>query len=292
MAQVSLTGLRAFVMVGKTGSVRRAAEAMNVDHASVSRHIRQLEARLGVSLFHHQGRRIVLSEAGARYLRKTALAFDLIEDATREIAAGSRRDLELHATPGFAHRILLPNMPSLQELLPGWTITLLTSETTPTQNSGAIRIEIAFRDGPGSEPGRICELMAQPRLFPAVSPRLRPEWLSVRTVEELCALPVITADADGLWGVWLRRAGADPAMQVRGPNMPNTHIMMEAAAFGQGVALVNEVIARKAIADGEIAEILDTDIRFHGYYISGPARGWDETPVADVRRWMHALIAA
>lgn len=291
MMPVSLTALRAFVAVGKLGSVRGAAEELNVDHASISRHIRQLEARLGVALFSHEGRRIVLTDLGARYLRKINLAFDLIEEATQEIAAGTRRDLELHVTPGFAHRILLPNIPSLQELLPEWNITLLTSEKTPTQNSGAIRIEIAFLDGPGNEAGRTYELLAQPRLFPAVSPKLRPEWLSVKVVEDLFDLPVITADADGLWGVWLRMAGAEPLAAVRGPNMPNTHIMMEAATFGQGVALVNEVIARKAIADGEIAEILNTNIRFHGYYISGPTQRWEMTPVADVRRWVRKLIA-
>ncbi|SFJ56191.1 hypothetical protein SAMN03080618_03320 [Aquamicrobium aerolatum DSM 21857] len=76
------------------------------------------------------------------------------------------------------------------------------------------------------------ELLAQPRLFPAVSPKLRPEWLSVKVVEDLFELPVITADADGLWGVWLRMAGAEPLVPMRGPNMPNTHIMMEAATFG------------------------------------------------------------
>jgi LysR family glycine cleavage system transcriptional activator len=125
-----------------------------------------------------------------------------------------------------------------------------------------------------------------------VSPKLRPEWLAVKTVEDLIELPVITADADGLWGVWLRMAGVEPSLSVRGPNMPNTHIMMEAATYGQGVALVNDVIARKAIADGEIAEILETNIRFHGYYISGPMQKWDLTPVVDVRQWLHELIAA
>ncbi len=65
----SLVALRAFVVVGNTESVRRAGQELNVDHASVSRHIKALEERLGITLFRHDGRRMVLTEEGQRFHR-------------------------------------------------------------------------------------------------------------------------------------------------------------------------------------------------------------------------------
>ena len=288
---ISLTGLRAFVMVGKLGSVRKAAGAMNVDHASVSRQIRQLEDRLGVSLFNHEGRRLALTDVGSRYLRKLKPAFDLIEEATEDVSAGNRLQLELYMPPGFAHRVALPNLPSLQQMLPQWNVFLHTRELIPNQRSGSVEVEIFFSDRPSRGSEREHELLVQPRVFPVASPRLRPDWFSVTRVEDLCNFPLIAPDVDGLWGLWFRLAGVEPSSVLSGPNMPNTHIMMEAAALGQGVALVNETIARDAISNGEIAELLNTDVRLHCYFLAAPARKWNQVPVVNVRRWIQDLIS-
>ena len=86
----SLVALRAFVVVGNTGSVRRAGLEMNVDHSSISRHIKALEERLGIVLFRHEGRQMILTEEGERYHRKIRRAFDLMTEATAELSWSQR----------------------------------------------------------------------------------------------------------------------------------------------------------------------------------------------------------
>ncbi|MBK6491325.1 MAG: LysR family transcriptional regulator [Sphingomonadales bacterium] len=45
-----MAALRAFEAVGRLGGVRRAAKELSIDHAVVSRHVRSLEAWVGIPL--------------------------------------------------------------------------------------------------------------------------------------------------------------------------------------------------------------------------------------------------
>ena len=65
----SIPELRAFVLCARLGSASRAAEALNLTQSAVSRAIRTLEDRLGVTLFHRIRQRMVLSDAGRAMLR-------------------------------------------------------------------------------------------------------------------------------------------------------------------------------------------------------------------------------
>lgn len=56
--------LREFLAVAHAGSIRRAAERLNIAPSAISRKIAEAEARLGVALFDRSPRGVVLTEAG------------------------------------------------------------------------------------------------------------------------------------------------------------------------------------------------------------------------------------
>jgi len=64
MADLNYNHLRYFQAVAHAGNLTRAAQQLNVSQSAVSTQIRQLEARLGQSLFERRGRSLVLTEAG------------------------------------------------------------------------------------------------------------------------------------------------------------------------------------------------------------------------------------
>lgn len=60
----SLRAVKSFVAAAKYLNFTRAAEALCVTQAAISRQIRELEASLGVVLFKRTGRAVELTEAG------------------------------------------------------------------------------------------------------------------------------------------------------------------------------------------------------------------------------------
>ncbi|WP_265519776.1 LysR family transcriptional regulator [Nitratireductor luteus] len=64
MAELNFHHLRYFHTVAHEGNLTRAAQRLNVSQSAVSSQIRQLEERLGQSLFERRGRTLVLTEAG------------------------------------------------------------------------------------------------------------------------------------------------------------------------------------------------------------------------------------
>src|SRR5690606_3950773 len=61
-----LNALRAFEVAARNGSIRQAADELNVTHGAVSRQIRVLEEHLSVAVFHKEGRGVKLTAAGSR----------------------------------------------------------------------------------------------------------------------------------------------------------------------------------------------------------------------------------
>lgn len=78
---MELRQLQTFRLVAQTLSFTRAADALNYAQSSVSAQIQELEAELGVMLFERLGRRVSLTNAGARLLYYTEKLLMLAEEA-------------------------------------------------------------------------------------------------------------------------------------------------------------------------------------------------------------------
>lgn len=104
--------LKAFHTVARLENFSRAAEELYTSQPNVSKHVRQLETELGVSLFHRLGGSIELTDAGRIVYRYAQQVFDLTTEMQRALAEleglerGSLR-LGASSTPGL---YLLPEM--------------------------------------------------------------------------------------------------------------------------------------------------------------------------------------
>ncbi|GIK38957.1 MAG: LysR family transcriptional regulator [Chloroflexota bacterium] len=104
--------LKVFYLVARLESFSRAAEELYTSQPNVSKHVHQLEAELGVSLFHRLGGSIELTEAGRAVYRYAQQVFDQTVELQRtlaELEGLTRGYLRLGAssTPGL---YLLPEM--------------------------------------------------------------------------------------------------------------------------------------------------------------------------------------
>lgn len=81
----SLRAVRSFVAAAKYQSFTRAAEALCVTQAAISRQIRELESSLGVPLFKRTGRTVELTEAGSIFYDAAYLSFINIAQAAQRL---------------------------------------------------------------------------------------------------------------------------------------------------------------------------------------------------------------
>lgn len=109
---MELRHLRYFVTVAEELHFGRAAERLHMTQQPLSQQIRQLEAELGVSLFHRTKRRVQLTEPGKAFLveaRQILLKADQAVEVARLVARGESGRLKVGFS-GFATYSVLPKV--------------------------------------------------------------------------------------------------------------------------------------------------------------------------------------
>ena len=143
---IDWTLLRSFLAVVETGSLSAAAERLGLTQPTVGRHVRELDASLGLSLF----RRL------PRGLEPTAAALDLVDDARRmaeaadalERKAGGKDDrlagpVRLAASRVVATHLLPAVVTAIRRAEPAIDIEIVASDET--QNLLRRDADIALR---------------------------------------------------------------------------------------------------------------------------------------------------
>ena len=92
---LSLKWLELFQICARKGSLQAAAKETGLTISTVSHHIRSLEDHLGVELFNHARRPMVLTPKGNVFLRNIDSALLMIRKAKAEASAGSLAEASL-----------------------------------------------------------------------------------------------------------------------------------------------------------------------------------------------------
>src|SRR5436305_8139053 len=88
-SDVTLERMRSFVRVAERGSLSAVARELGIGQSSVTRHLRELEAAVGVPLLSRTTRRVTLTEEGTGYYANCIQILRLVEQAVDE-ARGAR----------------------------------------------------------------------------------------------------------------------------------------------------------------------------------------------------------
>lgn len=82
---MDLKQLKTFILVAETGSLSKASDRLRLAQPSLSRHIRMLEATVGVPLFARTGRGMQLTEGGQLLLRRVTGIVHQLESSLDEV---------------------------------------------------------------------------------------------------------------------------------------------------------------------------------------------------------------
>lgn len=251
-----LNALRAFEVAARHNSFTGAAEELRVSHAAISRHVRALEARLGVALFHRAKRGVELTAAGARYLQAVSAAFDAIAEATETVAGPDQAQIRVNVHPAFGARWLIRRLDRFREAHPDYEVVL---DATPQLiDLARDEADLCIRNGAGAWPGTVCDLLVRSRLYPVGAPGLLHESRGTVAPVDLRDFPILLDECDGsTWRRWFAAAGIVDADIGRGRRILETGLAIDAAIAGQGIALVDDFLVADDLAAGRLVKLSD-----------------------------------
>ncbi|HEY8596133.1 MAG TPA: LysR substrate-binding domain-containing protein [Devosiaceae bacterium] len=283
-----LNTLRAFEAVGRTGSMRKAADDIGVSHPVVSRHIANLEAWIGRRLVEAGPRGVQLTPAGASLHAAVSQSFRSLADATMQLKAPSGgQSLRIWCMPGLATRWLAPRLGEIRRILPDVDINLRAVD--PELMSASVDADLVIGFGDLSALPRNATPLLTPRMFPVASP----EWLArngrPQTLEQLAGASLIHEESYAQWTAWLAAAGLRIRRPLSGPRLGDASLGFDAALAGQGIALTTRLMVAQEIDTGRLEELFQTDIRLGGYYVA-QLRSDDNGRISRFRDWLVSAL--
>jgi len=292
--------IRAFVAVGQYGGIRRAAEALGISHAIVSRHLSSLEQRFGQLLLDRSSGR--LTDAGNRYHAKLLGAVSDMEAASDELSARREKGLSIWCSAGFALHWLAKRLNDFTSSGTRPVVDLRSTDNEPALERGEADGDIRYLHdsipAPVARGLRMLEL-ARPTIFPVASPDFLQRLQNpIRQPADFLRQPLIEETDGREWASWFAAqnvgiAGRRPPVSRYG----QAHLTLAAARSGQGIALSNAFLARDDIEAGRLRVVGKPGETFHphalGAYVFRASRArWSDKTLAKFRDWLSSAIAS
>ena len=293
LGPLPLLGLRAFVEVGRAGSMKTAACRLGVTSGAVSQQVKLLERRLGRTLFERHNRAVRLTEDGKRLLDDVADAFVRIEEAVeaiRQDQVHDRSTLTVSTTASFAATWLVPRLGRFTARHRRIEVRVLTTPELVPFGGGPGYADLAIRHGLGRWPGVEAVHLLQPRLVPVGNTRLLADGPPIRCPEDCLNYPLLQDPMAVDWRLWLQALGAnhrDPR-SIRGTRFSDATLLARAAIAGQGLALLRDTYVADDIASGrlEIAIVAPWPAEFAYYIATRPGSERRNPQIARFKEWL------
>ena len=286
-----LTSLRAFEAAARSLSFTKAARELHVTPAAISHQIRGLEQFLGVTLFQRSGRRLELTRDGHLAAEHFREAFERIARGVQALRAEGREgELVLGVTPAFATRWLIPRMNDLTAALPKVRVRMLTG-TAPI-DFDRDDVDVGVRLGRHGFDFVISDELFNEMVAPVASPAFVKRH-PLRRPADLTRVRLLNDDSmrragrPATWTQWLVEAGG-PAVDVECIlSFDDSHLALQAACEGQGVALGRLAYAANDLAQGRLVlpfrRVMTLDLHYH---LLIPESRIQEPLISRFRQWM------
>ncbi|MBT2144768.1 MULTISPECIES: LysR family transcriptional regulator [unclassified Rhodanobacter] len=260
--QGALDGVEVFLGVAEHRSFRKAAAALGVSPSAISQTVRVLEARIGATLFIRTTRSVGLTEAGERFLARAKPAFEELVaagEAARDLGQRPAGLLRLSVPRAVVSVLLEPLVASFCEAYPEVEVEIAASEELI--DVAAKGFDAGIRLGqliaadmvavPLTPPFRFI-VVGSPIYFARRDPPERPDDLRGHACLRL-------RRSTGALAPWsLVDHGRPIEIAVSGPLIANDFVTtLGAAVRGVGLAHVPGPIAAKALATGDLVQVLE-----------------------------------
>jgi len=255
------TELELFVQVAETGSLSRAAEALDLSNAAASRHLSALEDRLGARLVERNTRRLYLTDTGQEFFgrAKTVLA-DLkdAEDAVNASTLNPTGTLRITASLSFSMHHVAPLLREYTQRYPNVSVHVEAANRYLDIIDNNIDVAIRTRE---FEPDSNITIrrLGQTRRILAAAPRYLAKHGRPQTLEDLAQHKLlIYTHANNPNELRFTRDGQTTTLSVKGLLESNDGQILRAAALdGMGILVQPTYILYDDMVAGRLVPVLD-----------------------------------
>jgi len=255
------TELELFVQVAETGSLSRAAEALDLSNAAASRHLSALEDRLGARLVERNTRRLYLTDPGKEFFSraKTVLA-DLkdAEDAVNASTLNPTGTLRITASLSFSMHHVAPLLREYTQRYPNVSVHVEAANRYLDIIDNNIDVAIRTRE---FEPDSNITIrrLGQTRRILAAAPRYLAKHGRPKTLEDLAQHKLlIYTHANNPNELRFTRDGQTTTLSVKGLLESNDGQILRAAALdGMGILVQPTYILYDDMVAGRLVPVLD-----------------------------------
>lgn len=263
---MNFTHLAAFHAVVETGSVTAASERLHVSQPALTREIRELEERLGVTLFDRMPRGMRPTEAGrllADYAAQIFSLADVAEAAVGEFAGLTRGQLGIGSSRTIGVYLLPAVLNAFRTRYPGITVDLRISNSENIENAVlANERQIGMIEGPCDNTAFDAAVIGRDALI-AVSAPTHP----------LARKRQLTADAIGTAELVMREPGSgtrtvvEQAYAQRGLTLEpklsvgSAEAIKQLVRLGNAIAWVSRSTVTEELSSGALVQLPVKDLR-------------------------------
>ena len=273
----TLVGMRAFARVVESKNFAEAARRLKLSPAMVTKHIQNLEQRIGTRLLNRTPRQLSLTEAGAAYYERCVNLLAEIEDAEAEAGAFSRLPrgrLRISAAVDFGATELRPLVQKFMHEYPDISVDLaLTNRFVDlVEEEFDLAVRIVTRR---LHPSLVARKLAVSRFVVCASPAYLRRAGTPKIPDDLQAHRWLNYSEAPTRDEWrLTRDGKSKKVNIaHGLRSNHNHLLCDAAVDGAGICIQPTFNVWRHIATGRLKTVLnDWSIGELGIHVVFPNR--------------------
>jgi LysR family transcriptional regulator, glycine cleavage system transcriptional activator len=287
-----IANLQAFECAARHGNFTRAAEELSLTQSAISRQIRDLELQTGLLLFERVRQRVILSEAGLRFLPDVRRLISQSEQLMIRAVAAADKDeaLSIATLPTFGSRWLMPRLPRFLAERPSVALTIESrAEPFDFDEEG---FDLAIHYGKPTWAKATSTFLCSEIVLPIASAALFQE-LKPKTPSDLIDAPLLhLTTRPRLWQQWFEANGASTDRGFRGNRFDQFSMMIGAVQADMGVALLPSYLIEDDIRSGSLIPIFDLPMATEfSYYVVLPENRQHNIAANGFKDWLLGQVS-
>lgn len=251
--------IRVFLQVVDSGSISAASRQLNTSVTSVARQIGHLESVMGVRLLNRTTRRQSLTEVGEYLYSKLVDVVRDIDEIKREVTSHqetAKGRLRVHLRTTVGNQVIVPALPRFLAQYP--EIKLEVTLTDEKADLVALGIDVAVWLGKLEDSTLIARRLSPSRRVLCASPEYLAKHGQPQSPADLAEHNCLVYRARNYDNRWRFLKGDDRIEIPVSGNLETDSgmVLFGSALNGLGLILVQESMAREALARGDLVPLL------------------------------------